>query len=330
MRNDKMRVYFTVDTETSMAGAWNDSSRRPLPLERSVFGRDGSRQYGIPLIMDILEEHGFRGTFFIEVLCSHILGREEVRRVFECVEQRGHDAQLHLHPVYWYYRQFLDGGVRMEKDLMFQLPLEEQDRLFGMGVELFREFTGRTPRAYRAGCYGAAEPTLGVMRRYGIELDSSYNLAYLDRSCGFQYRPLNGPRMLEGVHEFPVTNFRVASVPGTKSIEVGAVSPGEILAAMESLERAGCRDVVISLHSFSFLKTMNGQQCRPDRVAIHRFRKLCRTLAESPSKFEVPVMGSARVPDGSTPRGSDHVPCLSWVRPFTRKLVQGLNRVPWV
>jgi hypothetical protein len=74
MRDDKTRVYFTIDTETSMGGAWRNAAYAPLPTTRTIFGDLGSRSYGVPLIMDILEEYGFAGTFFVEVFCAHHLG----------------------------------------------------------------------------------------------------------------------------------------------------------------------------------------------------------------------------------------------------------------
>ena len=42
-----------------MAGAWRNSAWDPPLLDVTVFGRHGDRYYGIPLIMDILEEHGW-------------------------------------------------------------------------------------------------------------------------------------------------------------------------------------------------------------------------------------------------------------------------------
>ena len=124
-----MRVYITVDTETSLGGAWRNPDWTPLPLDLTVFGRYGSRYYGIPLIMDILEEHGFRATFFIEVFCSYLIGHEDVAKVFRTVRERGHDPQLHLHPVQRFYFDFLAGGPRREADLMFQFSPVEQRQL---------------------------------------------------------------------------------------------------------------------------------------------------------------------------------------------------------
>src|ERR1051326_5303371 len=115
MPSDKVRVYFTIDTETSLGGAWRNGSG-PLPVTRTIFGENGSGCYGVPLIMDILEQHHFRGTFFVEVFCSYLLGKEEVGRVFQCIRKRGHDVQLHLHPVQRFYHDFLQGGGRREQD----------------------------------------------------------------------------------------------------------------------------------------------------------------------------------------------------------------------
>lgn len=325
-----MRVYFTVDTETSMGGAWRNPAARPLPLERSIFGKMDSKYYGIPLLMDILEEYGFRGTFFTEMFCSRILGLGEVERVLTYIHNRGHDAQLHLHPAYRYYHHWLQGGARREQDLMCDLPATEQDELIGEGIDIFRRLTGRAPRAYRAGCYGASEVTLAALRRHGVTIDSSYNLACLDVTCKFRSRPLNGPRRMEGLQEFPVTNFRVALQSGYKPLEVGAVSVAEILATIDSLRAAGCRDVVLSLHSFSFLKNLEhrNEPCRPDRIVIQRFRTLCAALARIRGEVEVPLIGEANLPE--QPLGSDHIPYIGWRRPLLRKIVQGVNRFPWI
>src|SRR5690242_13209669 len=103
MPGDKLRVYITVDTETSMGGAWHNPVYSPLPVEGPIFGNCNSGQHGIPLIMDVLEEYGFRATFFTEVLCSDVIGHEQIAEVFQYILRRGHDAQLHVHPIYRFY-----------------------------------------------------------------------------------------------------------------------------------------------------------------------------------------------------------------------------------
>ena len=209
MARNKTRVYFTIDTETSMGGAWRNPSYRPLPLEPTVYGKIGAEQYGVPLIMAILDEYGFRGTFFMEVFCAYAVTTDAVAQVIRLIETRGHDVQLHLHPTYRFYRDFIEGQKRRETDLMWELSPTEQHQLIGEGVRLFEELSGRKPRAYRAGCYGASESTLQALRAHGLEIDSSYNLAYLGDTCGFRTPGLNAPVAIEGICEFPVTVFRV-------------------------------------------------------------------------------------------------------------------------
>lgn len=331
MSSDKLRIYFTVDTETSMGGAWNRPGAAPLPAALTVFGETASGKYGVPLIMDILEQHGFAATFFVEVFCAYLLGFEEVAKIFQCIQDRGHDVQLHLHPVYRFYRDFLNGQPRRERDLMFQFPPQEQETLIREGVSLFRQFSGKSPRAFRAGCYAASEVTLGALRKNGISIDSSYNLSYLGRSCGFKYRNLNAPRVLNGVHEFPVTNFHSGARRSLKPLEISAVSVTEIIRTIRQLQKTQCRDVLLVFHSFSFLKRrgVRFEKCRPDRIVINRFRKLCAELSRMRNEVEISVLGNVDL--SRTLVSQPHVvPSLGWVQPAIRKAAQAFDRIPWV
>jgi hypothetical protein len=332
MSHSAIRVYFTIDTETSMGGAWSNPGYAPLPPDLTVFGKCGAGSYGIPLIMNILEEHGFRGTFFTEVFCAYNVGYEPVAAALKMIQARGHDAQLHLHPEQRFYRDFVQGGKRREQGLMFQFPADEQRELIREGIALFRQLSGKTPRAYRAGCYGAAESTLKALRTNGIAIDSSYNLAYLGNTCGFETRPLNAPLTLEEIREFPVTVFRISGLSGYKPLEISAVSVGEILGTIQLLQTAGCRDVVLVLHSFSLLKnagTRSETHRRPDNLVIRRFEKLCRALSELRGEIEVGVLGEAPSSPESTTQ-PQVIPTLPLAPSFVRKITQAANRLPWI
>lgn len=331
MKNGKLQVYITVDTETSLGGAWRNPAYSPLPVSKTVFGECGSGQYGIPLIMDILEPYGFRATFFTEVFCAYNLGYGEVEKVFRYIRRRGHDAQLHLHPIQRFYRDRRAGLPAREIDLMFRLSPAEQRELIAEGVGLFRQLSGTTPRAFRAGCFGAAETTLAALRENGISIDSSYNLAYLDRSCGFRTRPLNAPVEIENVREFPITVFRVAGLAGYKPLDIAAVSTSEILHVLRRLREAGCGHAVLILHSFSLLKKRGVQYDRhwPDRIVIRRFRKLCAALWQHRDEMEVAVLGEAAPAETLSPH-PQVIPSPGWLRPSMRKLCQAVNRLPWI
>jgi hypothetical protein len=331
MSRRKLAVHFTIDTETSMGGAWADPACAPLPLDRPVFGKLASRFYGIPLIMDILEEHGFRGTFFTEVFCSYSVGRDEVAKACRSILERGHDCQLHLHPIYRFYRDRQAGKPAREIDFMFQLSRDEQHEFIGEGVELFCELTGKPPRAFRAGCYAGSEAITDVLTEHGIAIDSSYNLAYLGQTCGFGRQGLNAPTLIGSVYEFPVTVFRVAGATGHKPLEISAVSVKEVLATLAALRRAGCRNAVLVLHSFSLLKNLGRrfERCTPDQIVTQRVRRLCAALAQLRDDIEVCPLGDIDL--RSVPVPQPHViPVIGWVQPAMRKLVQAANRLPWL
>jgi hypothetical protein len=130
------------------------------------------------------------------------------------------------------------------------------------------------------------------------------------------------------VMEFPVTNFRVPMQAGYKPLEIGAVSVSETIATIEALQASGCRDVVISLHSFSFLKNLRNRSaaCQPDRLVISRFRKLCRELSMRSQDIEVRTMGDMERFEPPLAESSV-IPNLGWSRPLARKVAQGLNRL---
>jgi hypothetical protein len=331
MPPDQLRIYITVDTETSMGGAWTNPAYAPLPLSGPVFGEYRAKFFGIPLIMDILEEYGFRATFFTEVFCGHILGYDQVEKTLGLIKERGHDPQLHLHPIYRFYRDALAGGPRREIDLMHQLPESEQHDLIGEGVALFKKLSGVSPRAYRAGCYGGSETTLRALASHGIQIDSSYNLAYLNSTCGFKTPFLNAPALVGGVCEFPVTVFRVAGFSRYKPLEISAVSVAEILETIRQLRRAGCRDVVMVLHSFSLLKNqgIRYEGRRPDHIVIRRLKNLCAALVSLKAEVAVTTLGNADV--RACALGQPQIaPALGVLRPAVRKLVQAANRLPWI
>lgn len=331
MNSGRLRVYFTIDTETSMGGAWRNPAFQPLPLDTMIFGKREGEALGIPLMMDILEEHGFRGTFFTEVFCGYIVGFDPLQQVFDAVQQRGHDIQLHLHPIYRFYHDRLAGRPGREMDLIFRLSDVEQQEMIADGVALFRRLARKAPRAFRAGCYGGSRAMLSALRRNGIVIDSSYNPAYMGPERYDHQAAVNRSVWIDGVYEAPVTVFRGVG-SGHKPLEISAVSVGEILSTLKQMRRSGCADAVLVLHSFSFLKARQSRyrEFSVNRVAVSRFRRLCRALARQAEDFEVCPLGEAPLPEPAPAAAPELVPSVGPWRPTIRKFVQGVNRLPWL
>src|SRR5690242_15130323 len=98
-----MNVYFTVDTESSMGGAWRNPSRRPVKADRHIFCRIGKEDYGIGLITDVLGRFDFRATHFVETLATLVNGEQDMRPVFDYLLRQNQDVQLHIHPTYHFF-----------------------------------------------------------------------------------------------------------------------------------------------------------------------------------------------------------------------------------
>jgi hypothetical protein len=333
-----VNVYLTIDTECSLGGAWLNPRLKPVGPEKAVLGRIGSKFYGVPLIMDILEEHGLRGTFFTEVLVRDLLADSELAAAYLPIRERGHDAQLHMHPVFHYYDLVSHGLMRREDlpdrmDLIGGLPLNTQIELLKKGCSSFQQIFGSMPVAFRAGVYGASMSTMEALQAVGIAYDSSFNAAYLSESCLMGPRkPTNIPWLIGGVWEIPVTTFETGAgnMRGLKPLEVSAVSLWELQGVLEQAEGLGQHTVTVMLHSFAFLKRTNAQfdKLRPDRLVIRRFRKFCEFLQRHERRFR--VLTFSEIPALSENPIDIALPKMGVVVPSLRKLVQAANRIHWI
>jgi hypothetical protein len=292
----KINVFITVDTEHSIGGAFGDRNLRPVGNEKRVWGKMGAKSFGIPLIMDIAESYGIHLTFFVEVLNKYYFGEEETKEVCEYILNRGHDVQLHLHPCYLNFT--LNNPLEKKySDFIGAYSSEKQIELIGEAVEILIRDGVPTPIAFRAGCFGANEETLRVLRAVGLLIDSSYNKAYLGDTCLFDNYQINDLTYLNGIWEFPVTNF-VESIKirpkRLKPLDINGVSFQEMKFALNQAKESGPYNITIILHSFSFIQPYDLQYkvIKPRSHVIRRFQKLCYFLKQNSEFFQVKNFGS--------------------------------------
>jgi peptidoglycan/xylan/chitin deacetylase (PgdA/CDA1 family) len=330
-------VYLTIDTECSMGGAWDSPASEPVGPDRAILGRRGPRCYGTPLIMDLLEEHDLRATFFVEVFASTVVDGAALGGAYREIVERGHDAQLHLHPVFRYYAKRKRELLRAEPppadmDQIGSHPPFVQLEFLQEGVAIFEHLVGRKPVAFRAGNYSANHATLAALEQVGIRYDSSFNAAYLGHSCLLTgVEPTNSPWRVGSVWEVPLTVFTtgVGPLAGLKPLEIGAVSFLEIKRVLEQAEGLGMGCVNMILHSFSLLKKSNSQfsRIRPDHLLIRRVKRVCRFLAAHRDRFRVVTFSDLPEPRADPPGTS--LPRMGLLVPATRRFIQGLNRLYW-
>jgi hypothetical protein len=330
-----VQVLLTIDTECSMGGAWENPKYKPVDPERAILGKIGSDYYGVPRIMDILEENGLRGTFFIEVFAAMNGFHTELAKAYSGIVNRGHDVQLHLHPIHYYYwmreKRHLDvETLPAEKDMIGTLPPDRQLEMLKKGISLFRELVGRSPIAFRAGNFGAAMNTLHALEKTGIKIDSSFSAAYTKRGCQLESGgAINRPWQYGAVWEIPITTVETGAwgARGWKPLNVNAVSLWEMMHALEQAERIGLTTATFIAHSFSLFKTADVQfrRLRPDWLVLRRFQGLCRFLKRQSGRFRVLrfsdlSLSSLECPEFWFPKMGAIMPCL-------RKGVQAMSRL---
>jgi hypothetical protein len=334
-----LNVHITIDTECSMGGALDDPSVLPVTPERGVLGQIRDRFYGTPLIMDVLEESDLKGTFFVEAFSAYNVGEAELSRAYRQIVDRGHSAQLHLHPIHYYYWQVKRGVISRKQvvpprsDMLATHLREQQRALLREGIQIFEKLIGRKPVGFRAGNFGASSTTLEVLAELGIRCDSSYNAAYIGNTCLFEGGPArNRPWRHNGIWEIPVTNFRTGlwKCQGLKAMEISAVSSWEMRHVLEQAGRLGLGTVTLILHSFSLLKIRDLQyrKIRPDWIVISRLRNLCRFLASRREQFRVVTFDDAL--DLAESKPEPPLPNMGTVIPAVRRVVQGINRAYWI
>lgn len=335
----RTRVYFTVDVECAEERFRHGVLSPPIDYDLRVWGRfaGASRELGIGLIMDELEAAGLPGTFFVEVLGAHYFGREGLAEICGEIRSRGHDVQLHMHPVLL-RSEWKSSGQDPEEDDIGSLEMERQRALLGEGIDLL-EAAG-VPRseivAFRAGNYGADNRTWSVMAEAGLQISSNYNLGVLGGACLIEW-PRQEVDLFDtgaGVLELPISNFREPG-GGFRHLQTTAVSWEETEHYLREARRLGLRTVTIVSHSFEFfhLDSIEERRGRLNRVNLHRLRRLCRYLARRSDEFEVSTLAAlARETAGNgvhparTP-GAPPIPRGSRRRQLRRYVEQALKRL---
>jgi hypothetical protein len=337
-----MNVYFTVDTESSMGGAWRHAERRPLSADRHVFCRIDGRDYGIGLITDALARFGFRATHFVEMLATLVNGEPDTQAVFDYLLSRNQDVQLHIHPTYRFYANLLQARARGQQyqppasnDWMTSFPEARQMELLEEASGLFERFAGKRPIAFRAGCFAANRTTLRCLRKLNIVLDTSFNPCF--PACSFPGGdlPPNRVSMVENVWEIPVSVARTPipeSAAGFKIADPCSLSIRELRTMLEIGASRGQSHFVIVFHSFAAVKPRDETyaRMRPDWIVIRRLEKLAAYIASRTDLYRVSTFQDLSRELPLTEDKPLVVAELGFVGAGLRKTIQGMNRFYWL
>ena len=278
-------VFYTVDVEIWCDG-WSDIDRKfPDTFRKYIHGSTAKGDFGLPCQLEILNDHGLTGAFFVEPLFSTRFGRQPLADIIGLIEDAGQELQLHLHTE-WVDESIVPllDDVQTKRQHLRMFTKDEQTTLIAAGIDLLRTAGGKPVNTFRAGSFAFNTDTLDALAANHIYLDSSYNSSQFGPDSGV----LPGitvvePVVCRGVHEYPMTVF----ADGTGSLrhaQLTAISFQEMEHLLWQAEAAGRTSFVILSHSFELL---NKRKDRADEIVVDRFRRLCAFLDKNRSHFKV-------------------------------------------
>lgn len=265
----KTLLLLTVDTESSMAGL------RPLPPEAMVWGRVGGGTWGIERLMDCFEARGMKATFFVSTLEELHHGAEHVRRICSAILERGHDAQLHLHPNWW--------KSDFARKRLTDYSLTEQRELVGLAADAYRRACGAAPLAHRAGGLLVNADTFRALAECGIPIDASVAIGHTAYRLGEGVEPPNVPRRIGPIAEVPVTTFaqvRLGAWAPRRHFDLNADSLSELKLVVARAVDAEVAAVCLLMHSFSLVgRNREGTEFWPAEAECRKLERFLDYVA---------------------------------------------------
>jgi len=271
-------VLITIDTELSagrQARGWSANDN----FCSSFLGRCSDGDFGVPWLLDRLDEAGARGVFFIDPMPALVHGEAIIADMVGPIVARGHEVQLHIHTEWLEWARNSPVGDRRGRNIG-NFSLEDQIVLISYARDVLVRAGATAPTAFRAGNYGADDRTITALGRLGIAWDASFNAGYLGGECSISPPPspitpvLRGDITLvpiSGIFDRP-SHFRPA--------QVCAMSLREMRAALDHAARDEHPCFTIVTHSFEMLSR---DRSRPNLAVIARFEALCAHVAGSPA-----------------------------------------------
>ncbi len=303
---NKTRVYITIDTECAEERTIGGREVPAQGYDVRVWGRfkNQKRDLGIGLIMRELEAQGLRGTFYTEVFGATHFGKAPLEEAVRAMLARGHDVQLHTHPVQR-VADFRTRGVPPEPDNIGDYDEARQVELLAEGIDILEScgVPKGTVLSFRAGNFGANNATWDAMAKAGLVVSSNYNPCYFDKHCKMRTDEA-APGLFDtgrGVWELPISNFRDAS-GGFRHLQITAVSLEETKRYLLEAHARGISEVMLVTHSFELCHIDDPKERlgRVNSINLMRLRGLCRFLARRSDLFDVDTAGAlaARIKDG--------------------------------
>lgn len=293
-------VVISADVEFSVNRALRVNRRQPIGPEW-VYAWDDDGSQGLGFMLDTLERHNLPCTCFVECFNVFHFDDEPMAGVIREILARGHDAQLHLHPVWRFFqphlRERLWEDLQPKDTFVTAEPSKLRDWL-GEGCKIFKRLSGRDVKAFRAGNLNVDLGLYTALAAVGVPLASNIGLGvWRPQEDALQVNA--GIHRFNGVVEVPVTTYARfgANVPASSlSIYGSPVSEMESVLKQAYAKQVGPIVVLTHPHEYAEIARMSGPDgygVRRRRAQQRRLEKLCRYLVAHPDKYRVVTFGES-------------------------------------
>lgn len=286
-----LSIHLTFDVEIWCDGWSNIDAKFPAAFSRYVYGSSRHGDFGLPMALKLLSDHGLRATFFVEPLFACRFGSAPLAEIVGLIKEGGQDVQLHLHTE-WAdeARPAILATATHKRQHLFHYSPEEQIELVAKGKSMLEAAGAENVCAFRAGSYACNRATLQALRANGIRIDSSINPSRA--WSGADLSPAErGQRVMaiDGTIEFPITVFRDRP-EHLRQVQVGSTSLSEFMHLIRLAHAQQRKAFVIVSHNFEMLVEDSSD---PDPIVVRRFAGLCRFLADHRATFPTRTLAEA-------------------------------------
>tara|TARA_R110002072_G_scaffold83294_6_gene189190 strand:- start:368 stop:1354 length:987 start_codon:yes stop_codon:yes gene_type:complete len=290
----KTRVVITVDTEPSIAGAYEDPGRNLPLIHEPVWGEVDGRSEALGFLIRTLRQHSLAATFFTETAHVRYFGADLMGAYARSLKEAGQDVQLHIHPT---WTNFENGELKHRHaygDDCHLMETGDLARLIAEGCDLIEGWTGDRPTSMRTGNFSTAMNVFEAMSAAGLKTSSNLCIA-ANRPEEIPLQIAGGVKRYAGILEYPVTCFSDSGPVGRgrrRPLQVTSISAAEQISTLENVHAMGGSVAVILTHPFEFLKReqVRFTRMRPNRLVQRRFERLCAYLAANSDRFDVVPM----------------------------------------
>ena len=295
---EPMRVCLTIDSEFSIAGAFDHPDCQPVGVQMIRCDIDG-RSQGLDFMLDCFARHQLVATFFMEIVQRHYFRDDPMRPLAQRIAAAGHELQLHAHPC-WAVFQHADWAERVRQQPRQDdfVGRDEQStlELLRLGQQTFRDWGVAPPQVFRSASLQHDDGLYRALAAAGIPYSSNIGLAIYD-SGNPHYRLHGGRHLRHGVLECPVLTFSDWRLvrPHLKTLTISGTSFVETRTLLERAHAAGMEQVVILTHPFEYVQSRSADYRTLRRHAVNQSRlaRLCAYLAAHRNQYAVTGLAAA-------------------------------------